>query len=345
MQKVKAAVVVEPGKLEIKDVPEPEITDYQAKCRNMCCGICAGTDTKLLNGTFRGVHLYPGVLGHEAIGEVIEVGNKVEKYKVGDRVMRPGLFAQLSDGTHPIFGGLAEYTVAADYEAMVRDNIGPIDVTFISMQTIPEWMEAKHAVLLILFKEVLNGFSRFRIRPNTDMAIFGAGAVGVTFVRLAKLFGVKRVAIVSRTPAKLERAKEMGADLVVNSRESDPVKVLRDFIGEGYDYVIDAAGSPEIIQAGLGLVKMNGTICVYGVSDIFKMNIDWTSAPDNWTLQFHNDPVWPEEALTHDQACNMVKTGILKPEWYLDTVLPFEQTQKAFDLLWAGQAFKAVVEF
>jgi len=342
---MKAAVVVEPGKLELMDVPEPQISEYQAKCRTLCCGICGGTDGKVIAGKIRGFDTYPAILGHEAIGEVIEVGTKVKSIEVGDRITRAGLFDVLEGGFTPGWGGFAEYTVVADDKAMKRANAGPTDMTFVSMQRIPDWMPSQHGPVLILFKEVLAAFKRLGLETGDAVAVFGAGPVGVTFVRLARLFGAGRIAAISRTKAKLDRAKEMGADLVVNSREADPVKALREFAPEGYDCCIDAAGSAEIIQAGLKLVKMEGTVFSYGLCDEPRITMDWATAPERWNLQVYNDPAFEEEAAAHDHACNLIRTGVLDPDWYVDTVLPFTEIRKAFELVRTGKAFKAVMEF
>lgn len=73
---MKAAVVVQPGKLEIREIPEPEINDYQVLVEQLACGVCTGTDWKLLEGHFKGFHTYPAVLGHEAVGRVIKEGKR-----------------------------------------------------------------------------------------------------------------------------------------------------------------------------------------------------------------------------------------------------------------------------
>lgn len=342
---MKAAVVTRPGKLEVMSVPEPRISDYQAKCRTLCCGVCGGTDSKVIAGKIAGFNTYPAILGHEAIGEVIELGDKVETFSVGDRVTRAGLFEVLEGGFTPGWGGFSECTVVADYTALKRDTAGPVDVTYVSMQTLPDWMPAKHGPVLILLKEVLAAFNRLGLRNNADVAVFGAGPVGVTFVRLAKLFGARRVAAVSRTQAKLERAQHMGADLVVNAGESDPLPALRDFVSDGYDYLIDAAGAPDIIRTCLKLVKMDGTICSYGLCDNPEITMDWTTAPERWHLQVYNDPAFEEEAAAHDHACNLISTGVLDPAWYIDAIFPFDKIKAAFEQIRTKKAFKAVVEF
>ncbi|MBR3245815.1 MAG: alcohol dehydrogenase catalytic domain-containing protein [Parasporobacterium sp.] len=68
------------------DIPIPKIADDCVLTKTISCGVCNGTDSKILHGTFKGVDTYPCLLGHEANGEVVEVGSKVKQWKVGDRI-------------------------------------------------------------------------------------------------------------------------------------------------------------------------------------------------------------------------------------------------------------------
>jgi D-arabinose 1-dehydrogenase-like Zn-dependent alcohol dehydrogenase len=85
---VKALIVPEPGQARVESVPEPEINDYQALVRVKAASICNSTDTQILTGSFPMDWLdgqkYPGILGHEGVGEVVNVGKKVTAFKEGD---------------------------------------------------------------------------------------------------------------------------------------------------------------------------------------------------------------------------------------------------------------------
>ncbi len=70
------------------DVPMPKVSDYSAIVRTVACGICNGTDIKLIDGHLKGFSSYPAVLGHESVGEIIETGSKVRSFKAGDMVLR-----------------------------------------------------------------------------------------------------------------------------------------------------------------------------------------------------------------------------------------------------------------
>ena len=90
MMNLKAAVVEKPGTLIVKEVPEPEINDYQALVKILACATCNSTDKKLINGKLSEAFLtFPGILGHESVGKVIEIGKRVRNYNVGDLVLLP----------------------------------------------------------------------------------------------------------------------------------------------------------------------------------------------------------------------------------------------------------------
>ena len=131
---MKGLVVEAAGKICLReDLPLPEIDAYQVLCRNVGCGICNGTDMQLINGQMPFIQ-YPFVLGHEAVGQVVAVGEKVRSFQEGDYILRsalPGL-----PGYHSFWGGFAEYGVADDYAARLADHAGA-DIETSTRQLVP----------------------------------------------------------------------------------------------------------------------------------------------------------------------------------------------------------------
>ena len=89
---MKGLAVHENRKLQIVELPMPEYNEYQALVKVLACGICNGTDSKIIHGTFKGVDTYPILLGHEAVGKVVETGKHVKYLKPGDIVLLPFLY-------------------------------------------------------------------------------------------------------------------------------------------------------------------------------------------------------------------------------------------------------------
>ena len=123
--------------------------------------------------------------------------------------------------------------------------------------------------------------------------VFGAGPVGLSFVKLGKLFGLGQVDIVDMLPAKLELAKQMGADNGYTPAEIATPEFIA-AANRSYDTIIDAVGLPSIVNSALPLIKMAGDICVYGVMTK-NPTIDLDQAPYNFNLYIHRWPTRSEE--------------------------------------------------
>ena len=114
---MKTLVVAKDGKLSIQEVNKPRYSEYQALVKTIACGMC-GTDIKLLHRTFKGFpeSVYPIMLGHEGVGEVVEVGAKVTSFKIGDKVLLPFVDPDPENlpGLGSGWGALSEYAVVCD---------------------------------------------------------------------------------------------------------------------------------------------------------------------------------------------------------------------------------------
>lgn len=154
---MKAVVVPQPGgQLEIWDVPEPRIDDYQVLVEMLACGVCASTDSEVISGHFPGVSHYPTVLGHEGVGRVIEKGAKVRHFELGDLALRPGLEkVDEEDKIGSAWGAFAEFDVANDGRAMREDGHPGFTDYFLSQQVIPREMDPIQATLREAFKVVI----------------------------------------------------------------------------------------------------------------------------------------------------------------------------------------------
>lgn len=346
---MKAAVIVRPGQVEIRDVPRPKIGDYQVLVEQLTCGVCTGTDWKLVKGQFKGFTTYPAVLGHEAVGRVIEKGKKVRSFELGDLVMRAGL-ETIGDGSglHSGWGGFAEYGVAGDARAMAEDGVARPASGFLevyrSQQTIPEGMTPAHGTMAITFKEVLSAAYRAGFRPNASVMIFGLGPVGLSFTRFAKILGLGPIVSVDRHESRRALARQMGADVTLDPLREDPIAWRRAHHTEGFDFVVDAAGVADLINHAMELVTFNGTICVYGIAPQTSMRLDWDRAPYNWTLAFLQWPTFSEESATHHQVVGWMQEGIVDPDAFITHVLPLGRLSEGLQMLHDRRALKVVID-
>lgn len=333
-----AAVVEEPGRLAVRAVPMPVIDEAECLVETLACGLCNSTDRKLLDGHFRykGPEAYPGILGHEAVGRVIECGSAVESFQVGDLVLRPGASYAAGEGPTSMYGGLAQY-------GKVKD---PRHGGSRMHQLVPPDMDPVDATMLVTLKETLSWLQRWRVEPGESIVVLGSGPVGLSFAWFARLLGCHPVLVLGRRDEPLQRALDMGVDGVINTTRDDPRQVVNQWTdGRGADRVIEAIGDEAALPLGLSLLSPQGRLGVYGIAatrapgDMERRAVDIALARNEWALEFLN----PQEWAPHEQMLWLVKQGIVRlGDWYTH-VVPLEQTQRGFDLLANREAFKVVV--
>ena len=198
--------------------------------------------------------------------------------------------------------------------------------------------------MIITFREVLSAIRRFGWRPNENVLIYGAGPVGLCFTKFAKLLGMGTVITTDIVDEKVEAALEFGADYAFNTSKCDIVSEVRSIFPDGIDYVVDAVGINALINEAMSMIKYNGKICCYGISPKLGMDLDWSEAPYNWTLQFVQWPSKKEEGEAHSQIMAWINQGVLNPMDFISDVFDFEHILDAFKLVEARkQSTKKIV--
>ena len=345
---MRAVVVIEPGKVEIVDLPEPQPGPYQVKVRTEAACLCNATDGKLINGHFPGVDDYPLVLGHESAGIVEQVGDKVRNFKVGDRAIG-GLLFDFGDPKYATgWGGFCEFTLANDHDAMVEDGVADEAHGWFEcyeiQRPVPPDISVEDAVLLCTWREVYGGFGDFNLQPGDDILIFGAGPVGLSFAKFGKLLGLNYIGVVDPLPHKREKALAMGADEVFDLGQ-DQIAKLPETRGKPLDAVIDAVGQPAIINAALPLVKLGGSVCVYGVIADESITIEKGKGPYNFNLLMHQWPTRARERAAQEPLCEWIRQGKLSAKEYITGDYPLEQINEAIQAVRRGEVIKAILRY
>jgi L-iditol 2-dehydrogenase len=328
---MKAFVVNKDGSLEIREVPKPRYNDKQALVKIISCGIC-GTDATIIARKFKGVTQYPLILGHESIGEVVELGDKVTSYKLGDKIMvpyidaDPEVYGELGVG----YGAFAEYAVANDVAAY--EACGEEAPSYAAGQTVlPVDIDPVDGAMIVTFREVLSAIRYFKIKKDDSIVVFGCGPVGLTFIKFMSLLGVKNILAVARNVEKMNNALESGATKAFNSRECDIEAEIKKLFPNGVDYVLDAAGSNDVVNQGLNIIRDRGEILCYGVPKTEQYSIDFSNAPYNWKINFQQMPSKAEEAEAQDQVLEWIRTGKLVLKEYISDYYKFEDINAAFE--------------
>lgn len=340
METMKALVIYQNGDAAIKRVPVPEYGSHEALVRMQASALC-GTDIKILHDDLKCFRSYPTILGHEGVGKVIAVGDRVQKFKVGDSVVLPFIPRKCGE-YYSTWGAISEYAIVGDSEAMKRDGIA-FDEGLLAQRVIPSSIDPVAATMIVTFREILSTMLRLGFHSGQNIVIYGVGPVGLAFIRLAKILGMGPVISVIRRESKAIQALEAGADHIINSSTSDVIAEVRKLLPDGADILLDAAGAPDLIDTNLKIVREYGDICIYGVLPGGKVTIDWREAPYSFNLRFAQWPSKREEAAVHDRVIDMMQNGTLNGMDYISDVFSLDDAVQAIDCFKAHRNKKKIV--
>jgi len=250
---MKALVIEKPGTARIQTVPVAPLGANDLRIRVKASGIC-GTDVHIFRGEYLGA--YPVIPGHEFSGVVEEIGGKVRRFKVGDRVaVEPNIScdncgACLNNRQNfcdnwsavgvTLPGGMAEYTVVPEKAAFNIEDLPFTAGAFVEPLSC-----------------VLHGVERTHIRLADKVLILGAGPIGILLLKVIQLQGACEITQVDLNETRLELAKQNGAANVCTSLE----ELKRD----SYDVVVDASGATYLMEKALDFVRKGGTVLWFGV--------------------------------------------------------------------------------
>ncbi len=276
MAKMKAAVFVEPGRIVLEDKLIPAVGPLDALLRVTTTTIC-GTDVHILKGEYA---VAKGLtIGHEPVGIIAKLGSAVSGFAEGQRVIAGaitpsghsfaclcGCHSQDGAGTkhgfktmggwrfgNTIDGTQAEYVLVPD----AMTNLGAV----------PEGLSDEQVLMCPdIMSTGFSGAESASIRIGDAVAVFALGPIGLCAVAGAKLSGATTIIGVDTVPERLAMAKRMGADLVIDFREQNPVDAIMDLTdGRGVDVAIEALGTQATFEAALRVLRPGGTLSSLGV--------------------------------------------------------------------------------
>ena len=267
---MKALVYNGPGRRYWDDVPEPAIQDPEDALVQVDAVTICGTDLHILKGDVPTVES-PRILGHEAVGTVLEVGGGVRRIQAGDRVLvscisscgrcrycREARYGQCLGGGGWILGHRIDGTQAEKVRVPFADT---------SVYPLPDSVSDEAALMLadILPTSYEVGVISGAVRPGDVVAIVGAGPIGLAAVITAQLLTPSAIVVIDPAPGRRDAAKHFGADAALDPSEDvlAAVKELTD--GLGADVAIEAVGVPETFEMCTTLVRAGGHVANVGV--------------------------------------------------------------------------------
>lgn len=339
---MKALVVPQPGEIRVENVPEPQINDYQALVKIKAASICNSTDTQIWTGRFPMDWIdgqnYPGILGHEGVGEVVKTGSKVTAFHEGDHVFRPR--AEVP-GLGCFFGSFAEYGLVTDYQALLRDHPNtPVHFNWPMQQVIPAEIDPYLAPVLINLKECYSALRNIGVRWESTVLVMGSGGVGLGFTHMAKVHGVRNVITAGRRAERLELARKFGADHTINTtKENLRERVLELTEGKGADFIIEATGDASLYIDLCRMLATGGKLGVYGINNLQEFPLSMRHMPPS----FWFGCLAPDEPAAHKSMMDFVRLGIIKPEAYATDFVSLDEAPEAFKRVKDSDVIKIVI--
>ncbi|KAI5120613.1 hypothetical protein M0805_008089 [Coniferiporia weirii] len=254
-----------PGNFEIKQVPIPQVGPDDVLLKVTCCGVC-GTDAHIHEGEF--ISKFPLIPGHEAIGNVVEMGSNVKGFDIGDRCVadvsitcdncffcRRGqslLCENFNARGVTLDGGFADYIVYKQSKLYKIKNLSDEEATLLEPAAC-----------------ALHGLDKLAPPVGIEVLVLGAGPTGLILAQLLKLNGAMRVVIAANKGIKMDIAKQLDCgDEYIELDRANPGpqwEQLKKDNPYGFDVVVEATGVEKLADESINYVRRGGTLMIYGV--------------------------------------------------------------------------------
>ena len=348
---MRAAVTRDWNDIQVEDVPVPALEPGEALVRVGACGIC-GTDLKIVAGVYKGSWppALPFIQGHEWAGTVVALGEGVTELQVGDRVAaenhkgcgtcancRRGRYnlcevARSKGRAYRLYGHSAQGAFA-EYAARPAGLL----------HKLPDAVSFEEGTIVNQGALGLHAIRRCRIEPGDTVAVVGPGLVGLITVQLAKAVGATRVIVAGRGP-RLNLAKELGADDVVDISSTDTVEGIRALTnGIGADCAFECAGAPEAVVASINCVKRGGRVALVGLTGNKEVafNTDRIALDEVDVFGVRSSPnAYPE-------LIKLIAAGKVNVRKLVSRIYPLERITEAFEAFRGreGGVIRMVIKF
>jgi L-iditol 2-dehydrogenase len=329
--------------VEVREVPAPVVERGQVLIATKAVGVC-GSDVHMWRNNQSWDITIPVIMGHETAGVIVAVGDGVEGWAVGERVVCEtaaficGRCALCRTGRYNLcpyrqgFGNLRD-------GAFGEFLLAPPRV----LHRIPEGVSFEEAAMTEPFAVAYNALvERATVAPGDLVVIQGFGAIGALSLQVARLRGASTIVVLGtdRDELRLKQASELGADHVVNVQREDPAALVASLHdGLGADVVVDATGVSVALQQGLELVRPLGSI----------VKIGWGPQP----LGFSLDPLVQKAVTlygsfshswnTWERVLGLFASNRLDARGVLGGVYRIEEWAEAFEAMESGRNIKSVI--
>lgn len=330
--------------VELRDVPIPNIGPNDVLLETKAAGIC-GSDIEMWRGLHSSNVNIPVVMGHEFCGVIAEVGKEIKEFKAEDRVVSE---------TSAYVCGKCRFCITGNYN-LCPDRLGfgyGTDGAFTKyvrvrkeiLHRIPENISFEEASITEPCCVAYNALVvRSRIEPGENVVIIGPGPIGLLCLQIAKVCGAGKVIVIGTDIdiKRLQVAKGLGADIIINASVENPVeKVIELTNGSGVPLVVDTAGSSLTLRQSLEMVRRLGQITKIG----------WGPKPVNFSLDLlisksatlqgtygHNWNTWKN-------VLQLMGAAKIKTKPLISHILPITEWGKGYKLIESKEGIKVILK-
>lgn len=258
---------------------KPLAGPYDAIVRPIALAPCTSDIHTVFEGAIGERHNM--ILGHEAVGEVVEVGSEVKDFKPGDRVVVPAITPdwrtiEVQRGYHQHSGGMLSGWKFSNCKDGVFAEYFHVNDADMNLAKLPDDISPEKAVMICdMMTTGFHGVELANVQFGSSVAVIGIGAVGLMAIAGARLKGAGRIIAVGSRPVCIEVAKYYGATDIVNYKDGDIVdQVMHLTDNKGVDCVIVAGGNEDVFTQAVKMVRVGGTVSninYFGGSDLLPI--------------------------------------------------------------------------
>ena len=334
---MKALLCYNKNDFRIEEIEKPDISNNEILIELLYCGLCGSDIVKIFDTRDR-----PSVYGHEVVGKVVETGTKVKKFKTGDIVVAAhhipcGKCHFCKHGNHTMCKMFKETNIyPGGFCQYIRLSPEHIENTTFKL---PEGSNPLEALFVEPLACCIRAMDRIPYMEGDVFSIVGAGAIGILFLKLIKLAGLKAI-IIDMDAKRLKMARELGADHTINPSEVDMLVEMKKITPIGIDAAVLTVTNKFTVTDALSYIRPGGQINIFGMGlDIEPIPVDFNRVyKSELTIQSTYSATPDTLARAYDLIIRDRKIDVSA---LISEVLPLSEFKKGLDLMLDRKIYKA----
>lgn len=325
---MKQQLMTEPRKITFRTIPVPKPGPDQVLVKIKKIGVC-GSDIHVFHGTHP-YTAYPVTQGHEVSGQIVELGEYVQELQVGQRVtIEPQIFC---GRCYPCLHG--KYNLCEKLKVMGFQTTGTASEYFAvdasKVTPLPENLTYSDGAMIEPLAVTIHAAKRFPNLKGAKAVVLGCGPIGILLIQSLKALGAAQVLATDISDSRLELAKSLGADFVVNTLKEDYARALLSAFGpDKADVIYECAGTDITMDQAIQNARKGSTIILVAVFGK-RANVDMAKLNDS-ELDLNTSMMYRHE--DYVDAIGFVQEGKIQLKPLQSAHFAFEDYQKAYEYI------------